>query len=549
MKILDKMNKDNLRLILLFILVLAFTILDAQQYKFKWVKEVGIGSDISITPSFTVDCENNVYVIGHFSNTLNIDGTTLISNGESDIVVAKFNNDGALIWSRQFGGNSYDKGGSIICDSNNDLIFTGSFSSTVSFGDTSITSIGSADIFIAKYDSCGNYLWVQQAGGGNGNLEYSDIGKAIAFDINNNIYIAGSYADSTYFGDTVITSEEYLGGYLSSGFIAKYDSSGNFDWVRSHFYNSVFNHVTVDNENNLYVTGLVSCFDMENEGHTMVNILKYDESGEIIWEKSSEFVNNYLTYQNSGGRSITIDHANNVYVTLYNFGYFELDDISLGYGNHLIKFDPDGNIIWHKGIAGDLGVYDSYVKYDNEKIYITSSLGGTDTFGDTTLTGESFYNLLIAELDCDGNFNWARQVEGSYNSSQYGYQIIHLDNNDIIISGRIDNTAYFDEITITGIAQGFLAKLSPDTTDGLGNIDITPFINMFPNPAEEIIHIQIKDEKNSTIEIINIEGQRLYTKELNTNFIQIDISNYPQGIYFVKVKSEDFIKTEKIIKY
>jgi hypothetical protein len=51
---------------------------------------------------------------------------------------------------------------------------------------TSLTSAGSADVFLTKYDSSGNLVWVKQAGGAN-----QDIGQDVCADANGNVHVAG----------------------------------------------------------------------------------------------------------------------------------------------------------------------------------------------------------------------------------------------------------------------------------------------------------------------------------------------------------------------
>jgi hypothetical protein len=47
---------------------------------------------------------------------------------------------------------------------------------------------------------------------------------------------------------------------------------------------------------------------------------------------------------------------------------------------------------------------------------------------------------------------------------------------------------------------------------------------------------------------MNLLGQEVITKSINSNQSQIDMSNLPQGTYLVKVTSENQVKTIKVIK-
>jgi hypothetical protein len=50
------------------------------------------------------------------------------------------------------------------------------------------------------------------------------------------------------------------------------------------------------------------------------------------------------------------------------------------------------------------------------------------------------------------------------------------------------------------------------------------------------------------IEIKNLNGQVIIRKEIRSNEAQIDISRYPDGIYFVTVRSARWVKTGKVVK-
>lgn len=90
-------------------------------------------------------------------------------------------------WSRPAGASQDDFGNAISVDASGNSYVTGSFKGTITFpGSTSFTSAGSGDIFVAKYDPSGNFLWARQAKDlGN------DSGSAISLDGAGNAYVTG----------------------------------------------------------------------------------------------------------------------------------------------------------------------------------------------------------------------------------------------------------------------------------------------------------------------------------------------------------------------
>lgn len=89
------------------------------------------------------------------------------------------------------------------------------------------------------------------------------------------------------------------------------------------------------------------------------------------------------------------------------------------------------------------------------------------------------------------------------------------------------------------------------TINSLFNVDFESLIKIYPNPSKGLITLDIKDSHvgNYFIEITNINGQIAYcTWHYSTEkTIRIDLSNIAKGIYFVKVKNNNSVITEKLI--
>ncbi|UCF05973.1 MAG: SBBP repeat-containing protein [bacterium] len=98
------------------------------------------------------DVAGNVVITGGFHDTMNFGGGTLTSVGESDIFIVKFDANGNHLWSKSFRGENSKSCESIICDESGNVVVTGSFEGTLDFGGEALTSAGSYDIFLAKFE-------------------------------------------------------------------------------------------------------------------------------------------------------------------------------------------------------------------------------------------------------------------------------------------------------------------------------------------------------------------------------------------------------------
>jgi PKD repeat protein len=73
------------------------------------------------------------------------------------------------------------------------------------------------------------------------------------------------------------------------------------------------------------------------------------------------------------------------------------------------------------------------------------------------------------------------------------------------------------------------------------------YLKVFPNPVTGLLNVRIEHWENATMSLINVENQIILKEKFDSELKQIETSKYPKGTYFVKVESDNFVKTEKII--
>ena len=134
----------------------------------EWAKKFG-GTNDDRGMGIAVDGQHNCYVTGWFESTnFFIDDVTLTNRspaGNSSLFIAKFGPAANLLWVRGLNGTYNKNHLRIAVDSTGNSYLTGNFSGTNTFGGTNLVSRGSSDVLLLKYDSAGNLLWAQQAGG------------------------------------------------------------------------------------------------------------------------------------------------------------------------------------------------------------------------------------------------------------------------------------------------------------------------------------------------------------------------------------------------
>ena len=118
---------------ILFILFFFFyEIVYAQTPEFIWAKQAG-GIEKERTEGISIDSSGNIVVTGWFTGLVKFDDFILNSTNELDILIAKYNKSGKVLWAKQAGGWYYDSGNDVTIDRNGNSIITGYFSHTVEF--------------------------------------------------------------------------------------------------------------------------------------------------------------------------------------------------------------------------------------------------------------------------------------------------------------------------------------------------------------------------------------------------------------------------------
>ena len=169
-----------------------------------------------------------------------------------------------------------DSANGIALDSAGNCYVTGFFSAIATFGSTSLSNKGRIDIFVAKYTSAGELLWVQQAGGPVGDTVAGQA-NGIAVDTSGNCFVTGSVGSGgvggpVKFGTLMLTN-------VSNGqaFVAKYSDSGALLWVRAvGGGNSDYGRaISVSTQGEVFVTGEfygTALFDTTNHAYRVVTL-------------------------------------------------------------------------------------------------------------------------------------------------------------------------------------------------------------------------------------------------------------------------------------
>lgn len=187
-----------------------------------WSKRFGNASD-QRGAGIAVVASGGLVTIGTLYGSIDFGGGTLTSAGLGDVYLARLDASGNHVWSKRFGDAGAQSGAAVAVDGSGYAMATGSFSGSVSFGGGVLTSAGSTDVFLARYDSGGSHVWSKRFGDAS-----AQDGTELSCDAAGNPVLAGSFSGKVDFGGGSLTSAG-----LGDAFLAKFDTSGSLSWSRA----------------------------------------------------------------------------------------------------------------------------------------------------------------------------------------------------------------------------------------------------------------------------------------------------------------------------
>lgn len=166
----------------------------------SWLWATGAtDGDLISSGGAAVDRSGNVFLTGTFYSTAHFGSITLLSSvsGISDIFVGKMTPAGNWQWVKRAGGIGFDHGYGVALDSAGSVYVTGEFVGNMAyFGNTTLNSTGSDDVFVAKLSAFGGWQWAVKAGG-----TRDDAGFEVAADSRGTVYVGGLIrSDNATFG-------------------------------------------------------------------------------------------------------------------------------------------------------------------------------------------------------------------------------------------------------------------------------------------------------------------------------------------------------------
>ena len=153
---------------------------------------------------------------------------------------------------------------------------------------------------------------------------------------------------------------------------------------------------------------------------------------------------------------------------------------------------------------------------------------------------------------------WDANADVTSWNIQYGPQggtttTVSSTTNSYVINGLTGLTTY--EIKIQAVCgDGQTSEWSASIVETTTNVGIEEYllskISLYPNPANEYVDIQISDNAvNVTMmEVYDVYGKLINTVEVVNNPTRINVSGLANGMYFVRVTTDNGVATKSFVK-
>ncbi|MBX7158632.1 MAG: hypothetical protein K1X66_09640 [Verrucomicrobiae bacterium] len=401
------------------------------------------------------------------------------------LYLAKYNNNGNVEWVKTV---TNAVGRAVAVDSQNNVYITGKFGSQTVFEQNQILkSLGSSDVFLAKYTPEGQCSWAIKGGTTSG----EDEGLSIAIDIRNRIYVTGKVGQgSGNFEHTPlkVNIPNNEGGDLHVAFLAQADPSGYWEWAKptvvegSCAYSTGYS-IDTDGLGNIYIAGIYSggcsfsntikLISTLNDEDVDGFVAKYSSTGQAIWAKK---IGSPQAGSSQVTQALIVDKKNNIYITGHYLSGITIGNItfpskpSQAADAYLAKLNSNGSVLWAKNIGNPVD-HENFNTYgwslalsDSDAVYLAGEFTHEVKFdANNSLIHPDFVTpkLFLVRYNSDATFGWSSYIEKQGDAYPWGLaNFIEENKENLFITGEFHNFMILGNYFLQTIGDGdiFLAK-------------------------------------------------------------------------------------------
>ncbi|MES1182148.1 MAG: T9SS type A sorting domain-containing protein, partial [Flavobacterium sp.] len=334
-----------------------------------------------------------------------------------------------------------------------------------------------------------------------------------------------------------------------------YNDSGNYVWnnhiTPAYSYGVSNNSVACDSYGSSYVLSV---------GSYELTITRFSNTGVNLWSKT---IGDFSSGARVTPQSVLVDTlTGNFYVAGTFDGTVNFSPVGTGpiytsssgfYEDGFIaKYDQNMNPIWVNQYIGKITFGNYSLDFDGNNLVAVGKLEGTINFGSGfSLTSTAPYNPFYLQLDSAGIAldGYTLSGSGAYNSITASVNHTFVLTGNIFSNTDMDPSAATLSLTTT-VSSFFTAVYQFPIATSLFDITQVPNqnISIYPNPASGDVTLLNSTDETMDLQLMNALGKIVLSKQNLISPIKLDICSFPQGMYFIKVKTEHSFFTKKLIK-
>ena len=362
-----------------------------------------------------------------------------------DAIIVKFDLNGEVVWKRSFGGAWSESFSAVCCDDDGYVAVGGT--AQLYHGDWNWINMDGYGEFMVKFDKNGEVVWKKPFSGG------GDFNAIIA--VNDGYVTAGSsggYNGSMYWDGLRTNGRD-------DGIIAKFDKNGDLLW-NTNFggseYDDFLSLVEVSDGYVVVGNSREESFEsgdwegVPGKGGNDAIIVKFDFSGNVLWKKSFGGSGNdsFESVTQSSGGYVAVGYSRKD-----SFGNGDWDSVSSDVEVHaiMVKYDPNGNMVWKKVFGEDFEASLTSVIADGDGFVAAGNIA-------SFVAAEA----TIARFDANGNVIWQKSF-GGYGRDYFtsitpgvdGGYVASISLSDVSIEHHSD----FENTAKKGSTDGIIIKL------------------------------------------------------------------------------------------
>jgi hypothetical protein len=380
---------------------------------FIWAKQFESSYDVDSKFICVNDKSNVIYVAGFYSGTVDFNPSEteshhLTSSYNNDLFLCKLDSLGNFLWVRNIFSKQNKFFTDITSDSFDNIYVTGMFRDTLYFEyngliDTLIPENSLWNVFLAKYDKEGNFIWHQKYNSD----ETIWSKKVIAFN-QDKICLLG-----TFYGTVEIGDNEYISNYFgSSTFLLTLNNNG--EYISCKLLSATTNSSAVTGEsiyinknNEFYISGYftdtndfdpsISEYILTSEGKTNAFVCKLDNQENFLWAKQFGTKVNEIHYSSiSTVQSMIVSNNLEIYTTgqFYNFP----QDFNPSPNDEYILDPSDGGTFIHKMKEWSVSIESPTNNFHNDILVYPNPNSGVfniETNNETFITIKNILGQLV----------------------------------------------------------------------------------------------------------------------------------------------------------